>query len=96
MPEHFGLPAGSPAWPLSVFWGAWDGDPGVYMAALNHVSGTDVTVEGEEDGGNASRHPMLQQELVHWSDLPPSPTQPQGKLRPQGISCLALALAVEC
>lgn len=81
---------------VSAFWGAWDGDPGVYMAALNHVGGTDVTVEGEEDGGNASRHSMLQQELVHWSDLLPSPAQPQGKLRPQGNSSLALALAAEC
>lgn len=35
----------------------------MYMAALNHVSGTDVTVEGQEDGGNASGHSMLQQEL---------------------------------
>lgn len=68
----------------------------MYMATLNRVSDTDVTVEGEEDGGNASRHSMLQQEMVHWPGLLPSPNRLQGKLRPQRNSNLALALAVEC
>lgn len=58
-------------------------------ALLNHVGGIEVTTEGEEDGGNANRHSMLQQEmvhyhsaLVHWPDLSPGPDQPQGQLKP--------------
>lgn len=68
----------------------------MYMAALNHVSGTDVTVEGEEDGWECQQALHASAGVGHWPDLSPSPNRLQGKLRPQRNSSMALALAAEC
>lgn len=38
-------------------------------ALLNRVDGTEVTTGGDENGGDASRHSMHQQEVLHTTQL---------------------------